>query len=277
MSAAVLRRELRDRRGALAQVAAERGVASDREVLNVLVESRAGVDRGAAIAGLDGRVDLVALAAERDRLVNGEQTGAATAGGDAGRRNEAAGEDGARRVAHAQPIRRRSPSWLCVRGPDERPLTGRTRGARPASGTGRRGSPPRRRRCRTPYAGRRTSQASRSSSSQPARGSPSRGWPTLPGFIGRSPWARWSYWWLGPRVCPLADSPLGVPPRTTAPRGGGRTDQANPVGLGVRRQFRLQRRQPLLQIGSPGAGVEQADVLVEIGRLELVGTRGSRA
>jgi hypothetical protein len=66
---AVLGGELRDRGSALAQVAAQRRVDRDRQVLNVAVEGRAGVDGGAAVARLNGRVDLVALAAERDRLV----------------------------------------------------------------------------------------------------------------------------------------------------------------------------------------------------------------
>ena len=94
------------------------GLTVTGRLLNVLVESRAGVDRGAAVAGLNRGVDLVSLAAQRDRLVTREQAGAAAAGGDE-RDGEAepAGEDGARRVAHARPDFRGSPRWHSVRRP----------------------------------------------------------------------------------------------------------------------------------------------------------------
>jgi hypothetical protein len=69
MLTAVIGGELRDRRGSLAQVPAQRRVDRNRQVLNVAAQGRAGIDRGTAVAGLHGRGDLVALTAERDRLV----------------------------------------------------------------------------------------------------------------------------------------------------------------------------------------------------------------
>ncbi len=88
-----------------------------------------------------------------------------------------------------------------------RMFTDRTPGARRASSEGvppgsRRPRPPRRRGC----AGRRQPYPSRSSSSHAARGSPSRGWPTLPGFSSHSP-LDMSSSVPSRRGSPVADSP----------------------------------------------------------------------
>ena len=50
----------------------------------------------------------------------------------------------------------------------------------------------------------------------------------------------------------------------------GVADQADAVRLGVEAQLRLERREHVLPDRIPGARVEQADVLVEVGGLELV-------
>ena len=100
-------------------------------------------------------------------------------------------------------------------------VTGRTPGARRASpAAGRRGSRRRRRRRRTRCGGSRRSSRSVSSSSHAARGSPSRGWPTLPGFSSHSPSERSSRSPSrgGSRRWPAR--PRGA--RTRAPRGSGR-------------------------------------------------------
>ena len=93
-----------DRAGALAQVAAQRGVDRHRKGLDVVVEDRAGVDRPRRSCPTErprrsGRPDR-----SGHRLVAREQAGAAAAGDDE-RDGEAkpAGQDGARRVAHARP------------------------------------------------------------------------------------------------------------------------------------------------------------------------------
>ena len=82
----------------------------------------------------------------------------------------------------------RRPGRRCEELRASPPLTDRTPGARRASRAGvPRGSPRRRRRRRSRSGGRWHRITSRSSISQPARGSPSRGCPTLPGFSSHSP------------------------------------------------------------------------------------------
>ena len=67
--AAVLRGQLGDRAGTLAQVLAQRGVDGHRQGLDVAVQDGAGVEGRAAVARLDGRGDLVRLTAQRVRLI----------------------------------------------------------------------------------------------------------------------------------------------------------------------------------------------------------------
>ena len=103
---------------------------------------------------------------------------------------------------HIGPIRLVAP-------PGAQRLTGRTGAARRASpAAAPRGSPPGRPRCRTRRGATRPSSACVSSTSQAARGSPSRGWPVEPGLSSHSPAPRSS---RSParRVEPEAGSPSG--------------------------------------------------------------------
>ena len=108
-------------------------------------------------------------------------------------------------------------------------LTDRTPGARPASrAAARRGSRPRRPAMSysiAPLA--RRSRRSVSSSSQAARGSPSRGWPTLPGLSSHSPSARST---SSPprRAARWPARPRGA--RTTARRASGRRGRGARAG-----------------------------------------------
>ena len=97
--------------------------------------------------------------------------------------------------------------------------------------------------------------ASRSSISQAARGSPSRGCPTLPGFSSHSPSLRSS----------------AVPSRRGSPGGGLAlvalererhvrvSDQADAARLGVEAQLGEQRREHVLPDGVARAGVVEPD------------------
>ena len=108
-----------------------------------------------------------------------------------------------------------------------------------------------------------------SSSSQAARGSPSRGWPTLPGLISHSPsWrSTSSSWW---RV--VAGGRLSRQPRERQ-RHVGVPDEAHPVCLRVEAQLGLQGREHVLPDRVAGAGVKQAHLLLDVHRLQL--TAGS--
>ena len=95
---------------------------------------------------------------------------------------------------------------------------------------------------------------SRSSSSQAARGSPSRGCPTLPGLISHSPSPRSSSS-SAPRVCAGRGRPSDAAERQRHVR---MADQADPMALDVQAQLGLQRREHVLPDGVPRAGVDRA-------------------
>ena len=134
-------------------------------------------------------------------------------------------------------------------------LIDRTPGARRASpAAGPRGSPPR----RPPmsYSTRRqvAVHALVSSSSQAARGSPSRGWPTLPGFSSHSPSARSA---CSPPRRAVAGRRLALRARrTTARRASGRRGRRARAGRrGTARRAAAERRTPRSgRAGSRGRG-----------------------
>ena len=118
-------------------------------------------------------------------------------------------------------------------------LIDRTPGARRGSPAGaRRGSRPRRRRCRTRCAASAASRRSVSSSSQAARGSPSRGWPTLPGLSSHSPSATSTLVAAAARRAGRRLA-LGAHRRTARRASGRRAPDA--LGLGVEAQLGQQR------------------------------------
>ena len=154
--------------------------------------------------------------------------------------------------------RRAARRWRASRGDVASALIARTPGARRASRAGaRRGSRRPRRRCRTRSGGSWRAAASRSSSSHAARGSPSRGWPTLPGFSSHSPLREVERRLPARRVSPVAGWPVRAVERE---RDVGVADQVDAVARRVEAELGEQRREHVLPDLVARARVVEADV-----------------
>ena len=191
----------------------------------------------------------------------------------------------ARRVARRDPAasppqadeqrRSRRRSTSAASGGRTRILIDRTPGARPASRAGaRRGSRPRRRRCRTRSAASGRSRRSVSSSSQAARASPSRGWPTLPGLRSHSPLGDVDLLAAAARRRRWPARPRGA--RTTAPRASGRRATGR-SGWASRHSSASRAERTYSHTGSRGRRVVEPDAALRALRASATpASRGGR-
>ena len=183
---------------ALAQRLAQAGVDASRAARRSPVRfsgSRLSVVAQLPLPASASWCDGFEVALQRAGVGDGDQLGAGAAAGDEQRGGEA--EQGERRADA------RSDAWR----DGMRHLIDRTPAARRASPAGaRRGSPRPRRRCRSRRGGRRRPCRRGRAAATTARGSPSRGCPTLPGFSSHSPSAT-SSCVPSRRGSPVASSP----------------------------------------------------------------------